>query len=181
MTPSRVARSGVRIAAFTTTTQAAVTRRRLSPSLSRIPRAGRACVVLILLAALCLGATARAEVPPLSDADMQSGAELIATEFVTGVSEKDDTSYPVRGQKLVRGTWTITIQVETVEKAQLAPGDKQVSLTAERNVAVPKGWLGGTDRFRLTLQPGDEVKLYLGRGKAGDLQLIHHLGLWMCR
>ena len=93
--------------------------RRLSPSLSRILRAGRARVATALLAISHLGATARAEVPPMSDAAMQSVAELIATGFVTGVSEQDETSYPALGQQLVTGTWTITMDVEAVDKGRL--------------------------------------------------------------
>ena len=116
----------------------------------------------------------------MSDADMQSAAELIATGIVINVSEKDETSYPARGQKLVRETWTITMNVEAVEKGQLAPGESAIRFTGERNVAVPKGWLGGTNTLRLTLQPGDEVKAYLIR-EAGGWRLFHHLGLWMRR
>ncbi len=154
--------------------------RRLSLRLSQIPRAGRACVATALLAASHLGATARAEVPPISDAAMQSDAELIATGIVTGVSEQDQTSYPAPGQKLVTGTWTITMDVEAVEKGRLAPGETVVRFTGERNVAVPKGWLGGTNTLRLTPLPGDEVKAYLIR-EPGGWQLFHHDGLWLRR
>ena len=148
--------------------------------LSRVSRTGRVCVSTALLAASLLGMAARAEVPPMSDAAMQSAAELIATGIVTGVSEKDETSYPARGQKLVTGTWTITIDVEAVEKGRLAPGETAVRFTGERNVAVPKGWLGGTNTLRLTPQPGDEVKAYLV-SESGGWRLIHHLGLWIRR
>ena len=140
----------------------------------------RARVATALLAASLLGATARAEVPPLSDAAMQSAADLIATGIVTGVAEKDETSYPAPGQKLVTGTWTITMTIEAVEKGRLAPGETAIRFTGERNVAVPKSWLGGTNTLRLTLQPGDEVKAYLIR-ESGGWRLFDHFGLWMQR
>lgn len=116
----------------------------------------------------------------MSDSDMQSAAELIATGIVTGVSEQDEVSYPSRGQKLVTGRWTISLSVGTIEKGRLTSGERNLRFTGERNVVVPNSWLGGTNTLRLTPQVGDEVKVYLVR-TAGEWRLIHHLGLWLRR
>jgi hypothetical protein len=130
---------------------------------------------------VCLADTAAwAEVPPISDADMRSAAELIATGFVTEVAERDEVSYPARGQKLVTGHWTVTLRVGTIEKGQLAPGEKNLRFTGERNVVVPKSWVGGSNTLRLTPQVGDEAKVYLVRA-GGGWRLFHHLGLWLRR
>jgi hypothetical protein len=134
----------------------------------------------VLLHVWLAGAAARAEVPPISDAGLQSGAGLVVTGYVTAVTERDDVSHPAPGQKLVVGHWTVTLRVEAVEKGQLPPGDGQLRFTGERNVSVPHGWLGGTNTLRLTPMVGDEVRAYLVRSDGG-WQLFHHLGLWLRR
>ncbi|WP_442680421.1 hypothetical protein ACSBM8_04285 [Sphingomonas sp. ASY06-1R] len=144
---------------------------------SRIGWAGAAMAVMLVCLA---GTTARAELPPMSDAAMQSAAELIATGIVTAVSERDDVSYPAKGQKLVTGHWTVTVSVGSIEKGRLAPGEKNLRFTGSRNVVVPKSWVGGTNTLRLTPQVGDEVKVYLERTD-GEWRLFHHLGLWLRR
>ena len=141
----------------------------------------RWAVATMALMLVCLVGTASwAEVPPISDADMRSAAELIATGIVTAVSERDEVSYPSQGQKLVTGHWTITLSVGTIEKGQLASGERNLRFTGERNVVVPKPWVGGSNTLRLTPQVGDEVKVYLVR-TAGEWRLFHHLGLWLRR
>ncbi len=141
-------------------------------------RLGRAAVAFLLV--WLVSATARAEVPPISDADLQSGAELIVTGYVTNVTERDDVSYPAKGQRLVVGRWTVTLHMEAVEKGQLPPGNKELRFTGYRNIVVPRGWVGGTNTLRLTPRVGDEVKVYLTRSE-DDWQLFHHLGLWLRR
>ena len=116
----------------------------------------------------------------MSDADLQSRAELIVTGYVTNVTERDDVSYPAKGQRLVTGNWTVTLHVEAVEKGQLAAGREEVRFTGYRNIAVPQGWVGGTNTLRLTPMVGDEVKAYLMNSE-GEWRLFHHLGLWVRR
>lgn len=133
-----------------------------------------------LAASLLAHWPAGAEVPPMSDSALEAAADLVVTGVVTAVSEKDETSYPARGQKLVTAHYTVTLQVEAVEKGrQLAPAET-LRFTGERNVVSPRSWLGGTNTLRLTLLPGDEVKAYLAQ-RSGEWHLLHHQGLWLRR
>ena len=91
-----------------------------------LQRLGRGAMAFMLV--WLVSATARAEVPPISDADLQSGAELIVTGFVTNVTERDDVSYPAKGQRLVVGHWTVTLHVEAIEKGELTPGNRELGV-----------------------------------------------------
>ncbi|MGI4800683.1 MAG: hypothetical protein ACRYG8_43005 [Janthinobacterium lividum] len=150
----------------------------LSARLRMRSRASLACAALAV--SLLAHWPARAEVPPMSDSALEAAADLVVTGVVTALSEKDETSYPARGQKLVTAHYTVTLQVEAVEKGrQFAPAET-LRFTAERNVTVPRSWLGGTNTLRLTLLPGDEVKAYLLQ-QSGEWRLFHHQGLWVRR
>lgn len=124
----------------------------------------------------------RAEVPPVSDAQLADDATLIATGFVTTVSNRDDTSYPGgrMAGALVTTHYTVTMEVSHVEKGSLSSSDHSLQFTGSFNTRVPAHWVGGTNTMRLEVRPGDEIKVYLRR-EGDHWVLFHHSGLWLRR
>jgi len=131
---------------------------------------------------LSVCAVLRAEVPPVSDAQLATDATLIATGRITAVSERDESSYP--GERmagaLVTAHYTVTMEVISVEKGSLSPADYSLQFTGYSNTHVPAHWVGGTNTMRLDLRSGDEIKVYL-RQEGDHWVLFHHLGLWLRR
>jgi hypothetical protein len=153
----------------------------------------RLCIAVIS-AVMLTAASAQAEVPPMSEERLAEHAELIATGYVETVVEHDDVQYPddagnrstldaivslFEGRpKLVTATYTVTMEVEHLDKGTLAPGEHQIQFTGFQNKETPAHWMGGANTLRLHLEPGDTIKVYLDR--EGDTwALFHHMGIWL--
>ena len=140
-----------------------------------------AAMLALLLVVLAL--TVYAEVPPMSDKQLTNQAALIATGYVKAVSVRDEVVHPNWSQhwvKLVTAYFTVTMEVENVEKGALAPGEHQIQFTGYRNVETPRHWVGGTNTLRLDLRTGDTIKVYLQR-EQNQWVLFHHMGIWLRR
>lgn len=153
--------------------------------------------IAVIGAMLPIAIPAYPEVPPLSDEQLTEHADLIVTGYVESMTERDEVRYPVEmgveqsafeklveffgpRPKLVSAIYTVTVNVEQVEKGELPSGEQRIQFTGQCNVVTPKHWMGGTNTMRVSLQPGDGVKVYLERD--GDhWRLFHHMGLWMRR
>jgi hypothetical protein len=151
--------------------------------------------VLLTSLVLVIAIPAHAVVPPMSEDQLTERAELIATGYVDSVTEHDEVQYPVDDAdelsiadrlvglfkpraKLVTAIYTITMEVEHVDKGELPPGEHQIQFRGFQNVKTPEHWMGGADTLRLHLQPGDTIKVYLDR-EGDKWALFHHMGIWL--
>ncbi|KFG97190.1 hypothetical protein GQ56_0111575 [Burkholderia paludis] len=158
--------------------------------------AARFCIA-IASTVMMLAMPVRAEVPPMSDDQLASQADLIATGYVDSVVEHDEVRYPDEESversavdalvdffrprpRLVTAIYTVTMEVQQIDKGALPPGERRLQFTARENVQTPKHWMGGTNTLRLSLQSGDTIRVYLERND-DQWVLFHHMGLWLRR
>src|ERR1700748_716669 len=119
-------------------------------------------ILLCIGFCITLGAPALAEVPPMSKQQLTQAATLIASGYVTAISERDEVTYPDHA-KLVVAHETVTMVVTHVEKGALPPAKPEIRFTGWHITEQPPHWVGGSNTLRLPLQIGDSIKVYLAR------------------
>jgi hypothetical protein len=119
--------------------------------------------------ALLLVSMALAEVPPMSDARRHEEAETIVVGRVTSVTrsdeKRDDSSF-------VREILMIGVEIETIEKGTVRPGQKFSTWVMKNR---PAGNVGPSGQATIPT-PGDRVRLFTTRLNSGTLSLLQPNG-----
>ena len=146
-------------------------------------------ITLLLRAALLLAVVpvgsllpvaVMAEVPPTDDAELERGAELVATGQVVSVSVRNEVTklegLDRKPEDLVTAHYTVVMAVDSVKKGTLPDGLRQISFVGDNIIQMPRGLVGNTGTLRITLHRGDHISVYLAR-MGGEWALFHYMGI----
>ena len=128
----------------------------------------RALFVVGLLGTMVAPWSARAIPPPLTDEQLSSSADLIATGTVRSIKERDEVSHPGVGAErgtLVIAHLTVAVEVQGVEKGSVPGASRTIRLITEQIKSKPEGWVGGP-LSPPDLRVGNRVKVFLVQDKA---------------
>ena len=138
-------------------------------------------VRIILSSLLLTGAcwlfcpVSQAEVPPRTLEDLQKEADVIVTGKVRRIKRSRSTD----SAKTVRRHYTITVNVNRVEKGSAIANDRQVVAHGYQVIGSILGWAGATGQYRgpnkqrlSVLRFGSPVRLYLKAKRDGTYDIV---------
>jgi hypothetical protein len=114
---------------------------------------------LAIAAVMAAIPSSRAEVPPMSEAELSRTADLIVSGRVAAVHSWMDE----RGE-YVDARYTVAIDVGSIEKGEIKGNDKRIEFHAWRMIRRPRYWVGNGGTLRVDLKEGDNIKVYLTGG-----------------
>jgi hypothetical protein len=126
---------------------------------------------LAIAAVVAVIPPAKAEVPPMSEAELSRTADLIVSGRVAAVHSWMDE----RGE-FVDARYTVVIDVGSIEKGEIKGDGKRIEFLAWRTIRRPLGWVGPGGTLKVDLKEGDNVKVYL-TGGAGSWAMFSRSGI----
>jgi hypothetical protein len=127
--------------------------------------------IVLVLAAMCCSAFARAEAPLLSSAELQDLADHVVAGKVHNVYQSEK----IIDKGYTNTLYAVEVSVAGSEKGEGIAAGQIIYAKAWRMKLRPEGWAGPSGQSVIP-KPGHEVKLYL-TGDAGNYDALSPNGI----